>query len=460
MELGTSPCRPIAEQEKNEPHTDANCKEDVMMFYTRSKLVVATTLLVLLLVSPVASQAATDEDLAAMRAQLMALSQRLDKLEAENRALSSANAELVKANQDKTATVAAISDKTDALAAEVNKQAEKSSWTDTIRWQGDFRYRYESFDITGQPDRDRQRIRARAALIADLRPDLEVGLGIASGGEDPVSSNQTLGGGGSSKGLNLDLAYVDWSGWDGTHIKGGKFKNHLVDSGSNALLWDSDWRPEGIGGSWENDLFFVNGMGTWIESDSRRGQSFAYAVQGGVNMDIGKNTQLVAGVGYYVFDTAGLGSFFDDDFFGNSFDPITETYLYDYEEVEVFGGIKFDMLGRPLLVFGNYVENQAVDDDDTGYSLGFKYGKTSNLHDWDIGYMYKRLEKDAALGLLSDSDFGGGGTDAKGHVFKGSYGLAKGIAAKFTYFINDQNISTDDPIDFKRLQLDLSFKYK
>jgi hypothetical protein len=126
----------------------------------------------------------------------------------------------------------------------------------------------------------------------------------------------------------------------------------------------------------------------------------------------------------------------------------------------VFGGIKFDMLGRPLLVFGNYVENQAVDDDDTGYSLGFKYGKTSNLHDWDIGYMYKRLEKDAALGLLSDSDFGGGGTDAKGHVFKGSYGLAKGIAAKFTYFINDQNISTDDPIDFKRLQLDLSFKYK
>jgi hypothetical protein len=421
---------------------------------------ITTLICTFVLALPVASQAASDDDMAVMRAQLQALSERLDRLEAENQALTAANAEMARTNQDTALAVTKVSEQTEAVAVEVQKQETGSSWTDRMYWKGDFRYRYETFDIKGQPDRDRNRIRARAALIANVTPDIELGLGLASGGDDPVSSNQTLGGGGSSKGLNLDLAYFDWSGLKGTHIKGGKFENHMVDSGRNALLWDSDWRPEGAGITWANDIFFANGLGTWIESDSKNGQSFAYAIQAGVNMDIGDDVTLVAGVGYYVFDTKGFKSFYDDDFFGNSFDPITETYLYDYEEVELFGGMKFDMLGRPLLVFGTYVQNQAVDENNTGYSFGFKYGKTSRLHDWDIGYMYKHLEADAALGLLSDSDFGGGGTDAKGHVFKGSYGLAKGLAAKFTYFINDADISTDNPISFNRMQLDLSFKYK
>ena len=427
---------------------------------TRITALICTFLLAL----PIASQAASDDDLAALRAQFQAMSERLDRLEAENRALTAANAELVKNNQDTVVTVAAVSEKTDAIAAEVKEQAAKTDWTDTIRWKGDFRYRYESFDIEGQPDRNRNRIRARAHLVADVTPTVEVGLGMASGGEDPVSSNQTLGGGGSSKGLNLDLAYFDWSGMANTHVVGGKFKNYLVDSGRNALLWDSDWRPEGIGFSWANDLFFVNGLGTWIESDSKKEQSFAYATQAGINMNIGDGMKLVAGVGYYVFDTKGLHSFFgeSDDFYGNSFEgsPGNETYVYDYEEIELFGGLGFSLFDRPVLVFGTYVENTAADDNDTAWSFGFKYGKTSKLHDWDVGYMYKHLEADAAFALLVDSDFGGGGTDAKGHVFKASYGLSKGLAAKFTYFINEAGLKSGDPIDFNRLQLDLSFKYK
>ena len=144
----------------------------------------------------------------------------------------------------------------------------------------------------------------------------------------------------------------------------------------------------------------------------------------------------------------GLGSFFgdEDDFFGNSFDPVTNTYLYDYEEIELFAGIGFSLFDRPVLVFGTYVQNQAADENDTAYSFGFKYGKASNRHDWDIGYMYKHLEADAAVGLLVDSDFGGGGTDAKGHVLKASYGLAKNLAAKFTYFINDAGLKSGDPL--------------
>ena len=183
-----------------------------MMTPKKLRFGIGTMLAALLFCTPIITQAAGDEDFAALRAQMMALSERLDRLEAENRELSAANAELVKGSQETAVTVAAVSEKTDAVVAEVEEQAAKSSWTDSIRWKGDFRYRYETFDIENKPNRDRNRIRARAALIADVTPTIEVGLGLASGGDDPVSSNQTLGGGGSTKDLRIDLAYFDWDG--------------------------------------------------------------------------------------------------------------------------------------------------------------------------------------------------------------------------------------------------------
>jgi len=419
------------------------------------------TLFTLILLSPVLAQAANDEEIAAMRAQMMALSERLDRLEAENRELTAANAELAKSQQETAVTVATVSDKTDAVAAEAEEKAAKTSWTDTIRWKGDFRYRYETIDVEDKPNRDRNRIRARATLVANVTPTMEVGLGLASGGDDPVSTNQTLGGGGSTKDIKMDLAYFDWSGLKDTHVYGGKFSNYIHRTGKNALLWDSDWRPEGTGIGWNNGKFFANALGTWIESDSASGQSFAYLTQAGFKLPIGDSLTMTAGVGYHNFDTKGSGSFFgdDDDFFGNSYDRVTNTYLYDYEELELFAELNFDMFGRPSQLFGNWVQNQAVDENDTAYAFGFTYGSAKNKGEWEFGYVYQKLEADSVLGLLTDSDYGGGGTDSKGSIFKGSYVLVKNITTDFTYFLNDVGLKSGNPKDYKRLQLDLNFKY-
>lgn len=396
-----------------------------------------------------------------MRAQMQALSERLDRLEAENRELTAANAELTKASQETAVTVAAVSEKTDTVAAEVKDQASKSSWTDKMYWKGDFRYRYEHFDIEGKDNRNRSRIRARAALIADVSPTVQVGLGLATGGDDPVSSNQTLGGGGSSKGLNVDLAYFDWSGLKDTNVYGGKFSNYIYKSGKTQLLWDGDWRPEGTGIKWNNGTFFAHGLGTWIESDTSKGESFAYLTQIGAQVPIGDSVKLTGGVGYHVFDTRGSESFFGDadDFYGNSYDPVTNTYLYNYKDLEVFADLSFNLFNQSALVYANYIQNQAVDDNDTGYSLGFILGKAKNKGEWLFGYEYRYLEADSAFGLLTDSDFGGGGTDSKGHIIKGSYAIHKNFNAVATYFINEVNLQDPDPFNYKRLQLDLSFKY-
>ena len=216
-----------------------------------------------------------------------------------------------------------------------------------------------------------------------------------------------------------------------------------------------------MGIRWQNDRFFATGFGTWIESDSKSlSQEFSYGVQAGLKMNTDSGINFVAGAGYFRLDAAGKESFFgDNDFFGNSFDPTTLTYLYDYHEVEAFAELNFDLWQRPFSIFADFVKNTAADDNDLGYAYGLKSGNAKTPGSWDFSVIYQDLEADAVLGLLTDSDFGGGGTNARGFILKGTYALHEKWNAKFTYFINEIGIDTHKPRDFDRLQLDLNFKY-
>lgn len=418
-----------------------------------------------LLVSGPAVAQVDQQELELLREQVRMLSQRLEALEAasDEQASELANVSQTVASVSNAPTTASTDQQTlDDLVDEQVDARFSEMWTSRIRWKGDFRYRYEHFDIEGTEDRNRSRIRARAGLEAQVSEDMKVGLGMASGGDDPVSTNQTLGGGGSTKGLNLDLAYFAYTGWENFEVVGGKFKNLLYRPGGNGLLWDGDWNPEGTGVRFENGTFFATGLGTWLESDSRGfNDEFSYGVQAGINMPIGDDMQLVAGLGFFKFDAAGKSSFYgdDDDFFGNSFNPITNTYLYDYHELEAFAELSFDVAGQPVSVFADYVTNSDADQDDTGYAFGVKAGKASAPGTWDFGLVYQKLEADAVFGLLTDSDFGGGGTNVDGFVLKGKYAFHKKWAANMTYFINQTAINSNNPRDFNRLQMDLSFKY-
>ena len=72
-----------------------------------------------------------------------------------------------------------------------------------------------------------------------------MGLGIATGGDDPVSTNQTLGGGGSTKDVRLDLAYGKWQATDNIYLAAGKIKNPFYRPQKTAFMWDGDYNPEG-----------------------------------------------------------------------------------------------------------------------------------------------------------------------------------------------------------------------
>ncbi|NND43895.1 MAG: hypothetical protein HKN58_01130 [Xanthomonadales bacterium] len=386
----------------------------------------------------------TDPEIAALRAELAAILDRLDALETSNRRLQEENSRLSAGN-----------------TAPADKASAKDSWADRIRVKGDFRMRYENIDEQGRDGRNRDRVRARAAIIADINEDLEVGLGMASGGDDPVSTNQTLGAGGSTKDLRLDLAYFKWAGWENTTLVGGKFKNILYKPGGHGMLWDGDWNPEGIGLAWADQGRFLNLQGTWLESDSRNQAEFAWSVQGGFSTSVGDNATLTAGAAYHHFGTEGKGVFYGDadDFFGNSFDPVSLTYLHDYDELELFLDLDFTLNDQPASLFLDYVQNQDASAHDTGYALGFGYGSTKAPGGWEFGYTWQDLEADAVFGLLSDSDFGGGDTGVRGHIFQLGYGIAKNWNAKLTYLVNERAVGTSSERDYDRLQLDLGFKY-
>lgn len=411
----------------------------------------------------------SEEEIQALRVQIETLTKRLDELERQNREASppSPQAEAVVATGSTDALAASIDQRIDrAVTEQVDEKTAALSWAERMRWNGDFRYRYEILETEGEEDRNRSRIRARADLEADVSPTVKVGFGLATGGDDPVSANQTLGGGGSRKDINLDLAWFDWSGLANTHLVGGKFENFLVRPDKNGLLWDGDWRPEGTGIVWNNGDFFVQGLGTWLEGDSRNGTEFAWIAQAGMNLAVGQNGTLMFGAGYNQFDLAGATPVYGDpdDFYGNSYvlDPVTGelVYVHDYHQVEAFAEYTFRLGGQSVILFADYVINTDADDNDTGYLFGARYGSARARGTWDLGWFYEKLEADATVGLLTDSDFGGGGTDSKGHAITGTYAFHDNWNFKLTYFLNEIELAAGNPRDFDRLMLDLNFKYK
>jgi hypothetical protein len=417
---------------------------------------------------PAANAAVSDEDFQQLREQLAAVSQRLDELAAENAELRAAQEQSATAISDVETTVAEIQP-TGALVA-------GDSWTDRVKLDGDFRYRYERIEPEGEDARNRNRIRARFNVKGEVADNTEVGFGLATGGDDPVSTNQTLGGGGSSKGVVLNLAYADWEAIEGLHLIGGKFKNPLTRVGGQPLMWDGDWTPEGLALKYKRDWYFINAFGSFLESDSKKSNdNFAWGGQFGATGQLG-DVKLMGGLGYYSIKAAGKSTTFGDpadpgDYFGNTaIEPgglacgttpdVECVYAYDYLLTQAFAEAKFDVGEWPAVVFMDYVNNSDPSDNDTGWTLGASIGQTKDRGQMKFTYLYADKEADSMLGLVTDSDFGGGGTDSKGHWLQFNYGVNKSWTIGAQYFINEVGLASGSKSDYNRLMIDMQWKWK
>ena len=135
-------------------------------------------------------------------------------------------------------------------------------------------------------------------------------------------------------------------------------------------------------------------------------------------------------------------------------------YVYDYLLTQVFAEAAFDLGEWPAVVFADFVNNSDASDNDTGWTLGTRLGQAKNKGQWQFTYLYADKEADAMLGLLTDSDFAGGGTDNNGHFFKVDYGVSKSWTIGAQYFINETDVSSGNARDYNRLMLDAQWKWK
>lgn len=430
-----------------------------------------------------------DPQIETLKAQLRALSAKLDELETKQ------------GQQRKTADEAqATADRTADLLAQGNAR---------LTFTGDVRYRNETFDVE-YVDRNRNRDRVRARLSANYRVNDSITgvLGLATGGTDPRSSNQTLTDTNSRKDFELDLAYVTWAPNAHLKVTAGKQRYPWVRTGS--LFFDGDVNPEGIALNYTHGNFFAAAFHDWLAeralsfgnvTSGTNTDSVLFGAQAGYRIPLSDSVRLSVFGTYFNFDgVQGYNALFGGNAFGNTTTTSaavcsralaagTACLLSDYDIVELSGDLTATVGGRPLRLFIDYAKNTEAEVNptvgeklDTAYAAGVSYGAASARQGtWELGLVYQQVEKDALYGQLFDSDFGDGNTDTKGFVLRGGWTPARNWTLNATLFLNSlsndvpQSVTVFDdataaPLDtttiagindrdYKRLQLDLNFRF-
>jgi hypothetical protein len=426
---------------------------------------------------------ATKAEVQAIQAQMQALVERLEKLESTNSQLQIDNADLKSLADRREAEIDYLKAQTRELreegavaSNEINK-VKGTDWASKVKVRGDLRYRHEYIGtervvddaVVDAADRQRQRIRARVGIDAAVTDNVKATLAFATGGDDPRSSNQTLGGVATRKPIGLDMAYVDWRFTQGGNALLGKQPNPIFRPGQS-LFYDGDFNPEGGAVRYERGLFFGTGYGWWLteqyNSDPEADNTDAnlFGLQGGVKFPLLGGETIVAAHYYECGACQGRSPLYANNANGNTTFRIgtstTNLLTYDYDVVELAAQMGTSFGSLPLTLWANYAQNLAEDVEyDTAYGAGVVLGKASNPRSWEVGAFYQSIDKDALFAQWLDSDFGNGNTDSDGWVIKGGYAPVKNFTVNATYFINTLNKDVGPELDYDRLQLDLNYKF-
>jgi Putative porin len=101
----------------------------------------------------------------------------------------------------------------------------------------------------------------------------------------------------------------------------------------------------------------------------------------------------------------------------------------------------------------------AVEDETNAWQVRIDFGwpKVERASQWNVFALYKYVERDAVLDAFSDSDFHLGGTNAKGWVIGGNYGLMKNLWFTGRWLSSD--VITGPRYGNDVLQLDVNAKF-
>ena len=485
----------------------------------RNTLLAAAVAATLAMASADASAAtggtATKAEIQAMQAQMQALADRLNKLEAANSALQNENSQLKAVSEQRDSEIDYLKEQTKTLrqeSAEASGELSKvkgADWASRIKFKGDFRVREEYIAkqrVTGSAPTDttpstlsvedaanqwRTRFRFRLGAEAKVTDTAKVVFQIASGDGDPRSTNQTFTQESSQKGLYITQAYADWKFMDGSNLLLGKQPLPFWRPGQS-LFWDGDVNPEALAVTFNRGMFFGSGYAWMVQENSNSNPNNVnvdptiFGTQLGLVFPLFGGETRVAAQYYTLTNGKGNAPFYNGNAFGNTTykrnlngsSTATNVLLYDYEIMELSGQMGMTVASLPFSVWGDYARNMASNVEyDTAWALGATLGKASSAKTWEAGVLYESMDNDAMFAQFIDSDFGGGVTGVDGWAFKAGYAPVKNVTVNATYFLNTTNINTaavsgnvasgpyagpyavGKDMNYDRFQLDVNYKF-
>ena len=373
-----------------------------------------------------------------------------------------------------------------AMPTSLEEISPKAAWAEKVKIKGDFRYRHEVSNVEGArhnadqaardaraTTRNRQRIRARIGVYAEINDDIDFIFRLASGSDDsPTSTNQTLDTFFTKKHVWIDLAYVTWHPEEfmcintkGFEAYAGKMKMPFYTPVGSELIWDADMNPEGIAAKYCTKVSGIELCAAtgafWVDEQSRDVDTNLWGIQGYFKAPvINDDIKLVGGLTYYDYGSIRDHSVYGDGSGNSTHSKVLNTatlYQVDYQILEGFTEVHWTMFDMPFIAYAQFLGNMATKDDDNAFQFGAKVNKCKNPGSWQLLYYWQRLEADAVLGALTNGDFGQ--TDSQGHVFKVGYQLAKHTQLGSALIIGRTGLEDHTGKDFTTFQVDLKVKF-
>jgi len=343
------------------------------------------------------------------------------------------------------------------------------AWIQKMNLKGDFRFRNQWEAVEDDTvSRMRQRIRFRLNGEAAVVQGFKVGFGLTTGSSDARSTNQTLENQFETKSFMLNYAYGGYTFPKYANLIIGKFYSNLGIWTPTDYMWDSDITIEGLAGLFDYKMFFMNtglyvldeeGMVEDVITDNPR----MLILQPGIKMAQEGKYSLKAATAYYYFNRI-KDMNFDNAEWTNSYYTLNGTkYLtlgYNNFNLAVEAAL-YEKIFPYISVCFEMNQNLEVESDtaNSGMAFGIAFGseKINEKGQWQMKYLYRRLEKDAWLDFLPDNDTYGGRTDVKGSEIIVQYGLTKNVSLGLDYYQIENLRGTIKSEQL--LQTDIQFKF-
>ena len=360
--------------------------------------------------------------------------------------------------------------------------------------------------LNSTEDRDRLRFRARLGMTVKIDENWSGGFRLATGSaNDPLSSNQTLGNFNNRYTVAADRAYIRYRYADQFNVVMGRFGNPWF---STDMMWANDLSFDGVAAQWTPAItpdwrgFVTLGALPVQEVQLSSADKWLLGAQVGATLSGSpQDIRAKVGLAYYSYknmegELSPAGSTANEftapqfvqkgnTYYQISSDPARPLYglAAEYQLIDLTGQIDLpSYAGKRLIFTGDYARNVGFNSNDvtarTGLVVDGETGATSDVdgqvnayhvraafgdvdlkkaHDWQVFVAYKRVERDAVLDAFTDSDFHLGGTDTKGYILGGSYGVAKNTYLTFRYLSADEISGPSLGIDV--FQFDLNVKF-